>query len=272
MSTILQALQKQKQEQAGINAQPIAIKPSNIKFKVALFIASLAIISLLLIIIALLLKPQSAVVALNERPLTNEAVVIKSVPVEKTEAPEKSVSSNVQKVSFTLKALPEQSEAVAVIEEPQQLILVNDPKQPQLKSVEVKTAEIKLDSEKEIDYSEVSNDLERRFAQALLMNIDPQKEELVKNNVVEDENDDGSNINQMSGGFQEQVRAMSYDAHMYSSIKEQRWIRINSEELREGQFNDYGDIQVIEIQPNRTIFRLGMQSFSLEALTDWKGY
>lgn len=269
MSTILQALQKQKQEQAGINALPIAIKPSNIKFKVALLLSSLVIISLLLVIITLLFTPA---VVLRESPATDEVAVIESDPVEKTEAPKKSISNNVQQVSFTLKPLPQQHEVTAVSEEPAQLILVNDSKQPQLKPVETKKTEIKSESVKEIDYSEVSNDLGRRFAQALLMNDESQKKELVKNHTVEDENNDGSNINQMSSGFQEQVRAMSYDAHMYSSIKEQRWIRINSEELREGQFNDYGDIQVIEIQPRRTIFRLGMQSFSLEALTDWKGY
>lgn len=263
MSTILQALQKQKQEQAGINLQPSIIKPSNSQFKVALLLSFLVIISLLLAIIIILFKPN---IILNKSLVTNEIAVLKRVPDEKKEVSEKNIASNVQKVSFTLKPLPQQNEKTAISEEPAPLVSIPSPKQTEIKMVEIFPK-----PKKEIDYSEVSNDLERRFSQALLMDEEPKKEVLVKDNAIEDENDDGSNINQMSSGFQEQVRAMSYDAHMYSSIKEQRWIRINSEELREGQFNDYGDIQVVEIQPSRTIFRLGRQSFSLEALIDWKG-
>lgn len=280
MSTILQALQKQKLEQAGINSTNTEVaKPLDIKFKLALFISSLIIISLLVIII-LLLKPTSSVALLTESPVievVEEVVVIKKAPVEQEEIPQTKVASNVQKVSFTLKALPEKSEKIAVIDEPKVIVLANLAEETEEKVIEIKTVkeikavEAEIEAEKEIDYSDVSNDLERRFAQAVLMSQEPVQEELTNNELQEDADDDGSNINQMSSGFQYQVRTMSYDAHMYSSAQDQRWIRINGEVLVEGQFNDYGDIQVVEIQPDRTIFRLGVQSFSLEALADWEG-
>lgn len=280
MSTILQALQKQKLEQAGINSTNTEVaKPLDIKFKLALFISSLIIISLLVIII-LLLKPTSSVALLTESPVievVEEVVVIKKAPVEQEEIPQTKVASNVQKVSFTLKALPEKSEKIAVIDEPKVIVLANLAEETEEKVIEIKTVkeikavEAEIEAEKEIDYSDVSNDLERRFAQAVLMSQEPVQEELTNNELQEDADDDGSNINQMSSGFQYQVRTMSYDAHMYSSAQGQRWIRINGEVLVEGQFNDYGDIQVVEIQPDRTIFRLGVQSFSLEALADWEG-
>ena len=76
----------------------------------------------------------------------------------------------------------------------------------------------------------------------------------------------------MSRGFQEKVPAIQYNSHMYSSVPEDRWIRINGKTLKEGGFDNTGLLELIEIQPQRSIFRLGRQSFSIEALTDWKGY
>jgi len=126
----------------------------------------------------------------------------------------------------------------------------------------------KIQQEPEV---EVSEELKKRFELALLLNPIEEQSEIIENN-DEEIFSDGTDIHQMSSGFQNKVSPISYEAHVYSSIVEDRWIRINGERLIEGDFDSSGQLQLIEIQPQRSIFRVERQSFSLESLDDWKGY
>lgn len=69
----------------------------------------------------------------------------------------------------------------------------------------------------------------------------------------------------------QQVAAMKYGAHVYSSVAENRTININGRDYHEGDEVVKGVI-LLRIDANSSIFRVGSQSFSLNALTDWPGY
>ena len=125
---------------------------------------------------------------------------------------------------------------------------------------------VNSNAQNEVDYGAVSNDLQRRFELALL---DIPKQEILSSPEI---HHDGSDLHEMSAEFQKKVPSIQYDAHLYSTIVGERWIKINGENLKEGQFDKQDEIQLLKIQPNRSIFRVGRQSFSLESLTDWKGY
>ena len=118
----------------------------------------------------------------------------------------------------------------------------------------------------DLDYSTVSASLKERFELALLAseNSPPPVQEAPPV--------DNRDLHEMSDSFQSLVPIINYEAHMYSSDLNERWIRINGERMVEGmQFKDT-QLKLVEIEPNKSIFRLGRQSFTLESLTDWKGY
>ena len=69
----------------------------------------------------------------------------------------------------------------------------------------------------------------------------------------------------------QQVPAMKYGAHVYSSIPASRTININGRDYHEGDEVVSG-VVLLRIESEASIFRVGSQSFSLNALTDWQGY
>ena len=273
MSTILQALQKSKSDQAGSPAPVIQTESKQLQWKIMFSFALIVIIALLSILIYLLInpynsnqqqviveQPESQQVAVKEQITTNDKQVVKvnfdtqplaiiepqqEIPVKQTTA--KKITPIVKQVTL---------QPIQPIQE-QQLLVSAEP---------VKTEEIQQEPE-----VEVSEELKKRFELALLLNPIEEQSEIIENN-DEEIFSDGTDIHQMSSGFQNKVSPISYEAHVYSSIVEDRWIRINGERLIEGDFDSSGQLQLIEIQPQRSIFRVERQSFSLESLVDWKGY
>jgi general secretion pathway protein B len=65
-----------------------------------------------------------------------------------------------------------------------------------------------------------------------------------------------------------QVPNISYNSHVYSSKPENRSVRLNNRDLREGSWLSE-NVEVLEIMQNEVIMRVGPQSFSLKALADW---
>ena len=260
MSTILNALQKQTAEQAC----KMSYTQSNKHWKVALFISLLVIIALLTTLIFILLNPLVDPASKN----TQAEMVLQANPARQ---PLPAINSALQKdtaeklirrVSFPTKRLPMsvdktiskdiETALLDSSDKPLRVVLSDETELPQALP--------------EIDYSNVSDQLQLRFERALLMDEEKDKA------FIESENSDGADLHQMASDFQDQVPAISYDFHVYSSVVQERWLRINGEDLTEGQFDSSGKLQVVEIQPDRTIFRLGSQSFSLQSLTDWQGF
>lgn len=265
MSTILQALQKSKLDQA-IHSTPMVSVDNKLHFwKVAISLAMLVIIFLLSTLIYLQLNPQNKALQVLDNntkliPLTEQKKIVKVIFDTQPIAPIVPIVPTPEKIITAVKVesaiMPLENKTQQVINEAK--IVDND------------------GAMQELDYDQVPSELKRRFELATLLtemekediNLDQSNDYNEINNVI----DDGSDIRQMNSTFQQSVPVMLYDAHMYSSVIADRWIRINGETLKEGQFDSSGKIELIEIQPQRSIFRLQRQSFSLESLTDWKGY
>lgn len=266
MSTILNALQKKTAKQPA----NMAYTHSNRYWKIALSLFLLIVAALLTTVIFLLLKPSlhsdsvstRAEIVLPAAPVDAPLAAVKQAPVPDANSGQenKPVAKLISRVSFAGKRLPipvnkvaakEQESVQQAPSELQPVVLAEQKKQHK--------------AQPEIDYSNVSDELQQRFQDALLMSEDQGQA------FIESENSDGTDLHQMASDFQAQVPAISYDFHVYSSVAKDRWIRINGEDLLEGQFDSSGEILVVKILPDRTVFRLGRQSFSLQSLTDWRG-
>ena len=265
MSTILNALQKQTAKQPANLPYP----HSNRYWKAVLSIALLIVAALLSTVIFLLLKPSMHTVPVSTRaqivlpaaPVNASLAAVKHTPVPASDSGQdnKPVAKLISRVSFATKRLPLPVNKLAG--KAQESVLSTPEQQPVVLAEQKKQHKV----QPEIDYSNVSDELQQRFQDALLIREDQGQA------FIESENSDGTDLYQMASGFQAQVPAISYDLHIYSSVAKERWIRINGEDLLEGQFDRSGEIQVVEILPDRTVFRLGSQSFSLQSLTDWRG-
>jgi general secretion pathway protein B len=282
MSTISQALIKNKFEQAG-GMPPVNQAPNKaIYWKIAFSIAALIIISLLSVLVYLQLYSHKAI----QQPV----VIVEKIPT-KVEQP---VSEKaLVKMTFETQPIPEpivieeiKAPVIAKQAESKQppLVISSQPTAPKTSLPDV-SENVNIDEEPQevVNYDDIPNDLKERFELAVLLTEMEQNEAITKdtlsdsltnsfNDSLEDEANDGSDIHLMSSNFQNKIPLIRYDAHVYSSLVPERWIRINGEKLVEGSFDSTGKIELIEVQPQRSIFRVGRQSFSLESLTDWKGY
>lgn len=297
MSTILDALQKQKFQHSEHFSQVAAGGKGLLKWRLALLMALLIIICLLTILLyqqfvvqhkgvnskPLAIQNKNSVLqktsdfsadgravdsiqiesqALNERAI--KATQKESSPeVDQGRKFDQRASGVVKKVTFATQPLP-------VLQGERETVLTADYTVPaDLNKPLIETgAEVDFvnDGQEQLDYGAVSDDLRQRFELALLSATG--KEEISTPAI----SNDGRDIYEMATEFQRKVPSIIYDTHIYSTIARERWIRINGEKLKEGQFDGQGQIQLLEIQQNRSIFRFGRQSFSLESLTDWKGY
>lgn len=251
MSTILAALQKQKSSAGDPFVQQPVAEKGLFKWRVALLTSLLVIISLLSVLLYLQLIGEAKGIKLQPS-ITPDVLEVDSdiIPPAVNEMPvniTKAAPKAVKEMSFATQPLPEYEKPEA------QIIIAPDELTPGNLS-------------SELDYSAVSDDLQQRFEIALQGST---KQDKVSSIEV---SHDGRDLHEMAIKFQKKVPGIRYETHLYSSIAQERWIKVNGKKLKEGQFDSQGKIQLLEIQPNRSIFRLGRQSFSLESLTDWKGY
>jgi general secretion pathway protein B len=263
MSTILQALLKSKFEQTG-GAPSITQQISGaVRWKVAFSIATFISITLLSALLYLLLNPSR----------------ITQINVKKTQVVESITNNQLVKVTFETQPLPT-TVAITKVEKTVTPIKVDSlQKNTQRKSASPKSAVSKEVLPKEIEkteqvtnYEKTPSDLQKRFELAVLLTEIEQNKNPNGSFIQEEEFNDGSDIHDMSSDFQNKVPLMRYDSHMYSSLIDERWVRINGETLKEGDFDSTGQLELLEIQPQRSIFRVERQSFSVESLTDWEGY
>lgn len=68
-------------------------------------------------------------------------------------------------------------------------------------------------------------------------------------------------------GLQTMLPAIKYQAHIYSSSADKRWIKLNGRELHEGE--SIGALTVKEITPEQSVIDFDGYEFSLKALQDW---
>jgi len=75
-------------------------------------------------------------------------------------------------------------------------------------------------------------------------------------------------IKDLPAHLRAQIPNISYSSHVYSSKPQNRSVRLNNRDLREGSWLS-DDVEILEILQNEVIMRVGAQSFSLQALSDW---
>ncbi|ATG76773.1 general secretion pathway protein GspB [Pseudoalteromonas sp. 1_2015MBL_MicDiv] len=68
-------------------------------------------------------------------------------------------------------------------------------------------------------------------------------------------------------GLQSMLPSIKYQAHIYSSSADKRWIKLNGRELHEGE--SIGALTVREITPEQSVLDFDGYEFSLKALQDW---
>jgi len=137
---------------------------------------------------------------------------------------------------------------------------------PKRSSLKVVSADKNVLSEKKpIANNEVSKDLLAKFNKALLATENTE--------ILEPENTDDENavaVYDLPEQLLARVPNIRYSSHVYSSTAGNRSVRLNDRDLREGSWLTE-DIEILEILQNEVIMRVGPQSFSLKALSDWTG-
>lgn len=74
-------------------------------------------------------------------------------------------------------------------------------------------------------------------------------------------------IELLPDGLQAMLPSIKYQAHIYSSSADKRWIKLNGRELHEG--DNIGALKVREITPEQSVLDFDGYEFSLKALQDW---
>jgi general secretion pathway protein B len=80
--------------------------------------------------------------------------------------------------------------------------------------------------------------------------------------------DDLPRVDQLSVAIQTQIPTMVFSAHMYSSNRQERWVRVNGRRLVEGDFIAQ-ELQLVNIEPQKVILSFKDEVFTMNALSDW---
>ena len=278
MSIIANALQKQNQQQSEISSEG-----SNNTIWKALLLSALMVIILLSCVLIWVLNRPAIMVAPVMAPVQEKVVV---TPLKNTQpqreatlsvpeivepkivnTPNKPKGKIIETVSFETKPLPlinlnEMNVALKVEQKEvaSEQILEQKKTNESIEVVDTSTESITDNIPEELAYNDVSDNLKEHFQEALTNSQDDRNDESESSAL---------NIYKMESRFQQQVPTIRYDFHVYSSNQSDRWIRINGEDLKEGDVDSSGKIQVVTILPNQTDFRVDGQVFYLKSLTDW---
>jgi general secretion pathway protein B len=267
MSTILRALQKQN----GVFTEAKYSSIANNSPSKLLIISIITCLFIIAVLTGLLIQKQT-----KEKPL-QENKIEKITTV--TKAPMKPITKNekqITKIVFHTKAMPlpktvkpshpKKTKQAEVRIVNQKVTVTETP----IRLAKTETTPKKPISKDELKVEDLSQKLREKFALA----IAETDNEIANDQPLENDgltSADGQDIHDMASGFQQKVPELRYDSHVYSSKAKDRWIKINGRKLYEGSEDKSTHIEVLAIEPYKTIFRLGSQSFSLEALVDWKG-
>jgi general secretion pathway protein B len=80
--------------------------------------------------------------------------------------------------------------------------------------------------------------------------------------------DDLPRVDQLSVAIQTQIPSMTFSAHMYSSNRDGRWVRVNGRRLVEGDYIAE-NLQLVNIEPQKVILSFNDEVFTMNALSDW---
>ena len=75
-------------------------------------------------------------------------------------------------------------------------------------------------------------------------------------------------IRTLDVALQRQIPALQFEAHVYATSVNQRWVKVNGKTLQEGQWVT-ADIRIREITPQYVLLEMGAELFSVPALSSW---
>jgi len=113
---------------------------------------------------------------------------------------------------------------------------------------------------------EVSDELRQRFASAMAASevSNRQPRSALRGNSAP-----AKDINELSPALQQRIGPLRFEAHVYATQSQQRWIKVNGKSLQEGQWVT-ADIRLKEITPQFVLLEMGNELFSIPALTDYQ--
>ncbi|CAM4017208.1 general secretion pathway protein GspB [Pseudoalteromonas byunsanensis] len=71
----------------------------------------------------------------------------------------------------------------------------------------------------------------------------------------------------LPSSLQQALPTLRYQAHIYATDPEKRWIKLNNRELYEG--DSIGALKLLEITPEQALFDFDGYEFSMKAMQDW---
>ncbi|GBL04815.1 general secretion pathway protein GspB [Glaciecola sp. KUL10] len=114
----------------------------------------------------------------------------------------------------------------------------------------------------------ISPELLAKF-NAAIAELDSEKQQTEAQSPAQNnEYDDVPRVDQLPVAVLTDLPAMTFSAHMYASLPENRWVRVNGLRMVEGDYID-DQLQIVNIEPQRVILSFRENVFSMNALTDW---
>lgn len=131
---------------------------------------------------------------------------------------------------------------------------------------DIEEGEFLTQTSDEISLESVSPELLERFNRALddLENDTGPQERETTVSVV----DDLPRVDQLPALTLTRLPSMTFSAHMYSSNRDTRWVRVNGNQLFEGDWIER-ELQLVNIEPQRVVLSFQGELFTMAALTDW---
>jgi len=75
-------------------------------------------------------------------------------------------------------------------------------------------------------------------------------------------------IDQLPDWVMKELPSMAFSAHMFASLPSERWVRVNGQNLLEGDLIDK-KVRIVHIAPQHVILNYAGHEFSMQAMTDW---
>ncbi|KZN39572.1 general secretion pathway protein GspB [Pseudoalteromonas luteoviolacea] len=126
-----------------------------------------------------------------------------------------------------------------------------------------------VEKQQEDELDGVSDELKQAFAQAVA-ETNYQEERIGADGDVVSSSRITANatpVELLPPRLQNSIPSLRYQAHIYATEPEKRWIKINNRELYEG--DNLGALTIVEITPEQALFDFDGIEFTLSAMQDW---
>ncbi|MBQ4847397.1 general secretion pathway protein GspB [Pseudoalteromonas sp. MMG005] len=114
------------------------------------------------------------------------------------------------------------------------------------------------------ELDKVSDELKDAFAQAVADTEGSQESEVI---ATSKDSARATPIELLPIELQNSIPRLRYQAHIYATEADKRWIKLNNRDLYEG--DSIGVLQLLEITPEQALFDFDGYEFTLKAMQDW---